>query len=260
MVTIPTSAKKACYWIAGLLSLILVSGRGQAAEAVHFKSESKRTALVELFTSEGCSSCPPAEAWFSTLKTSPALWKEFVPVAYHVAYWDYLGWKDTFAQEQFTQRQRTYAASWHTDTVYTPGMVLNGKEWRAWHGSTGIPSKVQPDAGELEVSSADRRLWQIYFRPNAAIVGRLEVTLALLGSGLSSDVKAGENQGRKLAHDFVVIKLKQAPLSPKDGVLTVQVELPVEDQPRTTKLAVAAWITKSGSAEPLQATGGWLPK
>ena len=95
------------------------------ADQLRFQSGEKRVALVELFTSEGCSSCPPAERTFSKLATNPALWKTFVPIALHVNYWDNLGWKDRLAAVEFTQRQHTYASAWRADTVYTPEFVLN---------------------------------------------------------------------------------------------------------------------------------------
>src|SRR5579859_7181132 len=76
-----------------------------------FESRTQQTALLELYTSEGCSSCPPAEAWLSRLKGSPVLWKDFVPVAFHVDYWDYLGWRDKLGARQFSERQRAYATA-----------------------------------------------------------------------------------------------------------------------------------------------------
>src|SRR5437016_3348460 len=76
-----------------------------------------RVALIELYTSEGCSSCPPAEQWLGELRTSPALWKEFVPVALHVNYWDHLGWRDALASKVFTEREHGYAAVWRASSV-----------------------------------------------------------------------------------------------------------------------------------------------
>src|ERR1043166_1377606 len=78
------------------------------AGELSFQSSEQRTPLIELYTSEGCSSCPPAEAWLSKLKTEAGLWKDFVPVAFHVDYWDHLGWRDRFASAVFTERQRAY--------------------------------------------------------------------------------------------------------------------------------------------------------
>src|SRR5271165_2157908 len=93
-----------------------------------FQSIGKQTALIELYTSEGCSSCPPAETWMSRLKESSGLWKDFVPLAFHVDYWDYLGWRDPWGKRVFSDRQQAYAQSWRSDSVYTPGFVLNGRE------------------------------------------------------------------------------------------------------------------------------------
>lgn len=256
----PTRQRTATITIVLLAWVFACTSRLHAVEPVNLKSEAKQTALVELFTSEGCSSCPPADAWLAKLKESPALWRDFVPVAYHVDYWDYLGWKDKLAQKSFTQRQREYAAAWHADTIYTPGMVLDGKEWRNWHGTTQVPSTNRKPSGILQINSSDQKLWQIAFKAPETAGARYEVTLALLGSGLSSDVKAGENRGRKLGHDFVALQLKQSMLSPKDGILVTEIELSDDTKAHADRLAVAAWVTKADSLEPIQATGGWLPK
>ena len=106
-----------------------------------FESGRARTHLIELFTSEGCSSCPPAEAWLSKLKDEPRLWRDFVPLAFHVDYWDRLGWRDPFAARQWTARQYAHSAHWNSGGVYTPGFVLDGREWR---------DRRLPDAGREE--------------------------------------------------------------------------------------------------------------
>src|SRR6186713_3438579 len=100
------------------------------AGSANFESGKTRTHVIELFTSEGCSSCPPAEAWLSKLKDEPRLWRDFVPLAFHVDYWDRLGWRDPFAARQWTARQYDYSSRWNSSSVYTPGFVLNGREWR----------------------------------------------------------------------------------------------------------------------------------
>jgi len=97
-------------------SIVLASAIARG-DQLRFESGEKRVAFVELFTSEGCSSCPPAERTFSKLTTHPSLWKTFVPVAFHVNYWDNLGWKDRLASVEFTQRQHTYASAWRSDTA-----------------------------------------------------------------------------------------------------------------------------------------------
>src|SRR5499427_291609 len=110
------------------------------AEPIVLQSTENQVTLLELFTSEGCSSCPPAEKWLSGLKADQELWKKIIPVAFHVDYWDRLGWRDRFAKPEFTSRQQHYAAAWGGDSVYTPGFVVNGKEWRAWFSGNGTPT------------------------------------------------------------------------------------------------------------------------
>src|SRR5437899_7536374 len=117
--------------LAGFVSMIAVS-LGACAGPLFLQSSENQVAFLALFTSEGCSSCPPAEVWLSGLKTTPGLWKQFVPVAFHVDYWDYLGWRDPWASKAFSDRQRAYVQTWRGDSIYTPGFVLNGQEWRGW--------------------------------------------------------------------------------------------------------------------------------
>src|ERR1043166_9291012 len=184
------------------------------ADSIEFQSGASQTALLELYTSEGCSSCPPAETWLSRLKESPGLWKDFVPVAFHVDYWDYLGWRDPWGSKSFSDRHRAYAKQWRTDSIYTPGFVLNGKEWRAWSQSKSVPASTAK-VGILKVTSADLKNWDVTFTPAAASDQAYEAHAALLASGLSSNVKAGENRRRRLEHDFVVINLVETSLKPK---------------------------------------------
>src|SRR6202020_1540486 len=91
------------WWMVALVTLI------SAHAETTFQSGPQRVALLEVYTSEGCSSCPPAESWLSELKGSQGLWNEFVPVAFHVDYWNNLGWKDRFSDKQYTERKKSYA-------------------------------------------------------------------------------------------------------------------------------------------------------
>jgi hypothetical protein len=177
---------------------------------VTFQSGPSRTSLLELYTSEGCSSCPPAESWFSTLRQSPRLWKDIVPVAFHVNYWDDLGWTDSLASPAFTTRQRDYAAAWGADSVYTPAFVLNGREWRDRDLDSIPASEGKP--GTLSATLHKNGDVQVTFLPSAAMPGKLQAFVALLGYGVTSDVKAGENSGRTLIHDFVALDLQKSAL------------------------------------------------
>src|SRR2546423_1193112 len=94
--------------------MAVLLGAAVAADAANhsFESGAARVALLELYTSEGCSSCPPADAWLTRLKGSPDLWRKFVPVAFHVQYWDRLGWRDRLGDPRFAERQSAYAHAW----------------------------------------------------------------------------------------------------------------------------------------------------
>jgi hypothetical protein len=230
------------------------------AAPVAFQSSEKQTSLLELYTSEGCSSCPPAEKWFSSLKTFPGLWKDFVPVAFHVDYWDYLGWRDPWASKSFSDRQHAYARAWRSDSVYTPGFVLNGREWRDWSGYKEPPKAPAAKAGVLTVSSVDTNRWQVTFVHGPVGGTDFEVRAALLVGELISDVKAGENQGRLLNHDFAVLTTVKEPLVRKGDSFQGEFALPVWQRPPDSSLALAVWITQLGRFEPVQATGGWLAR
>jgi hypothetical protein len=227
---------------------------GSPPPATTFESGETQSSLIELFTSEGCSSCPPAEKWMSALKSNQDLWKKTVPVAFHVDYWDRLGWRDRFAKPEFTSRQQRYAAAWGGDSVYTPGFVVNGREWRNWFGGNATPTS-STKAGVLRVSlGADGKL-SASFMPETKQPRGLALNVALLGNDLESDVKRGENSGRKLRHDFVVLALSKFDMTKESDRWTASFDLPKPSgvaKPR----ALAAWITEN--ATPIQATGGWL--
>ena len=179
----------------------------------HFSSGEARVNLVELYTSEGCSSCPPAEKWMNRLKEDPRLWQHFVPLAFHVDYWDYIGWKDPFASPDYGLRQRNYKQLGNIHTVYTPGMLLNGKEWRKWHYKRSVPLNGEM-AGNLDVVLNGSKLIASYAPLNSQ-GDEWEINVAILGFDLHSRVKAGENFGRKLDQDFVVLAHKRK--SSSDG-------------------------------------------
>jgi len=226
----------------GLLAVAPLTGA-----AAQFASGENRTALVELFTSEGCSSCPPAERWLGTLRDEPGLWRDFVPVAFHVDYWNRLGWPDRFSTREFTQREYDYAAAWASSSVYTPCLVRDGAEWR---GSRSLaPSGAA--AGKLTVSYEGDTL-HAEFSPAGSQTGvTFEIHAAILGAGIVSQVKAGENRGETLHHEFIALKLASAPPG-RDLTLAVP---KVAGVPRH---ALAVWVTRRGELTPLQATGGWL--
>lgn len=220
-----------------------------AAEVRLESPAGRRASLVELYTSEGCSSCPPAEGWLNHLVENPRLWSDFVPVSFHVDYWDRLGWRDRFASPAWTSRQRNYASRWGSDTVYTPGFVLDGREWQ----HTGDVPPATGNGGKLTAAVNDGKTASVTYHPADGAKANRTVTVALLGFALSSNVRAGENSGRQLRHDFVVLHLETKLVPYPDQPVAFNLPLAPADSTRT---AVAVWIDNEGATE--QATGGWL--
>lgn len=233
-----------------------------AAAPTRFSAGPGRVTLIELYTSEGCSSCPPADAWLGRLRDSPGLWAEVVPVQFHVDYWDGLGWKDRLASKAYTARQYAYAADWGAQNVYTPCFVRDGVEWTAQWGHAGGPP---PPTGMLSVELGGDGVCRVEFRPGPAARmspdGLYEVHVAVLGGGLSSHVTAGENRGETLTHEFVVLGLADQVMdaAAPGASLVGTVPLPRPVLMATVRRALAAWITPHGEPEPVQAVGGWLP-
>ena len=230
------------------------------ADDLVFRNASPASTLVELYSSEGCSSCPPAEAWIGNLKKAPGLWKDLYPVVFHVDYWDDLGWPDRFAKPAYTQRQYDLASRLGQDSVYTPEFVVDGREWKqGWFRGQRLPAGPAT-AGELAltVGNGGRTASARYTVGNGIGGGPLVLNVALLGFNRITDVKRGENGGRKLDHDFVVLGFNTVPLVADAGASTFQ-SAPVALQSTTGDApgAVVAWVEGKDGAV-LQMAGGWL--
>lgn len=215
-------------------------------------SSTEQVPLVELYSSQGCSSCPLAELWLSKLTQSKDLWQRLVPVAFHVDYWDYLGWKDPFSAAKFSQRERDYAAAWHASSVYTPCIVVAGKEYKAWRSGLLVPPSKK--VGVLSLKITNQENFMIQFAPEHG-EKNYTVHVAWLGFGLSTAVKSGENAGKTLRGDFVVLRHEQSMMSlgTKGYEVTIKLSMPLEK----TSLAAVAWVENS-SGEPVQAVGGYF--
>ena len=229
------------------------------AEEVVFQSRpGARVSLLELYTSEGCSSCPPAETWLSRLQGDPRLWTEFVPVAFHVDYWDNLGWKDRFSAGTFTSRQREYGVRWGGQTIYTPEFVLDGREWRGLGEPPALGRGGDPGALSARVKGGNGPTVSVSFAPAAQSQTVREAFVALLGFDLRSSVKAGENRGRALSHDFVALGWERRTMAVgASGRQEATLRLP--EAPRDAgRLALAVWVAPANGGGPEQAVGGWL--
>jgi len=240
------------------LLLLTVSGTAIAADygTLQIDSGERQVGLIELYTSEGCSSCPPADKWMTGLKETDGLWRDYVPIALHVDYWNYIGWTDRFSNKRYTDRQQQYVRDGNVNVAYTPGFFANGEEWRGWF--TGKALTIQNAAvGNLSVG-VDGDAIALRFDPVANVGDDLVANIAILGMQLQSNVQAGENDGKKLKHDFVALNVQTVNLEPSSGGFRAFTQLDDVDS-ETEELAIVAWVSSANNQTPLQTVGSYLP-
>jgi hypothetical protein len=196
------------------LTMLAASGLATAAGAIcSAQSPAHRVALVELYSSEGCNSCPPADNWLSQWKNSGAA-QSIVPLALHVDYWNSLGWTDRFSQHRFTERQQMLTDLAGGHTIYTPEIFVSGRELRSWSQRDSFQSRIGKVVAEpaqanvaLELKGQAPGAFNVaaQFTSKAAdTAGQLDAYLAVYENSLSSQVGAGENSGATLHHERVV--------------------------------------------------------
>ena len=196
--------------MSGLVAALLGASIPAQAAACRATSGPGTAALVELFTSEGCDSCPPAERWLAQLPADAVAAGRIVPIAWHVSYWDYLGWKDPYAQPRFTERQKDYPRWNAARNIYTPQVVLAGRDHRGWRlrpvfdDQTRIVQAVPARAMITIQWDRAQGLAQVATTvSNRESSAQAALNVVLLQSGLSSAVTAGENRGETLKHAYV---------------------------------------------------------
>lgn len=182
-------------------------------------SPDNRVVLLELYTSEGCSSCPPADRFLSDLKAAGISDKQLIPLAFHVTYWDYIGWKDQFANKQYDGRQRELAHKKNKSTVYTPQFFMSGDDYRshvtfsedvnklAKQKSTVnlvLTAHALPGQGNIDKQKADKLQLSLETDISASKIKDVGFYLVIIENNLASDVNDGENEGEQLHHDYVV--------------------------------------------------------
>jgi hypothetical protein len=240
-----------------LLLGLAMAGTAHAGQCVS-ESGSGTAALVELYTSEGCSSCPPADRWLAGLgkRYSPA---NVVPLALHVDYWDYIGWKDPYAKREFSLRQRKLTQLQRMAFVYTPQVMLQGRDFRGW-GSKAFDEAVarinaQPARANLKLAVLGADAASLEVEATAALVRPSDdaaLYIAAYRSKLESRVKAGENRGRLLAHDYVVLEW-QGPLAFTGTRLSERRKLPLLPGAAAADSGVAAFVQDRRTGDVLQA-------
>ena len=230
-------------------ALALLPSASHAAQCTA-RSPTFTVALVELYTSQGCSSCPPADQWLSKLrKAQPNA--AVLPLSLHVNYWDYIGWKDPFAQQKFTDRQRVLSRLQGASGVYTPQVVLSAGDYREWWDEKSFAQDVakinrQPAAALIDIEAADSTVsgqLRISGKAKTAVTEPAELFLAVFENGISNHVARGENAGATLKHEHVV-RQWIGPIAIKDGQASVDDTIKIS----TTNKAAGPGSTASGSS------------
>ena len=243
-----------------LLLFILIHNSASAANTVcENRSGNLRAQLIELYTSEGCSSCPPADRWLSSLVPKVVTAEEVVPLAFHVDYWDRLGWRDRFAAPAYTARQYASAKVSGSGFVFTPQVILAGRNYAAWSSNSSVQKDVRsmrtvaPEAGFVLLQKpvvSGKLEFEVQAQLRQGVkLNDVRIYAALFQNGLVSDVGKGENSGRQLHHDYVVRSLLTSNAIDPSGKTIFQDRfiLPDDAQVKAMGVAVFAQDVKTGA-------------
>jgi hypothetical protein len=232
------------------------------AGVCRLQSPAHRVSIMELYTSEGCNSCPPADRWFSGLPQQGISPDVAVLLAFHVDYWNRLGWSDRFSQASFTGRQREVARRASRGVVYTPQLVLDGQDLRHAYNVEQLRSK-------LAVINAERARAKIQANVSSSanevrISGEVDVFspapgkgeqvwIASFENGLSSRVTAGENAGKRLDHDYVVRELAGPFSIGADGHAKLEHRIKLQSDWSAERIGIAIFVERRDTGEVLEA-------
>lgn len=250
----PTSIRRHLAGL-GVVALLLPALPAIAGCSAH--SGATTHAAITLFTSEGCDSCPPADFWLSHWRSAAR--KDVVPMAFHVDYWDRLGWRDPYGSAAFSRRQRELATAAGQRMVYTPQVLLQGRDFRDWRDEAAVQrrlseilqSPAQADI-RLHIDPVEARQWRVNARFQQRSGGRAVAYVALLQHRLTSNVGSGENRGKQLTHDYVV-RQWWGPLELPDNRLSWSQTVEVADQALRGGMSLGAWVENPATGEVLQA-------
>ena len=244
--------------VAALL-LLFVFGNGTGAVGPRVPGSAPRVVVVELFTSEGCSSCPPADALLKELSEQQKMDDvHIVALEEHVDYWNHLGWRDPYSAAEFSERQNDYSHVFGTDGVYTPQMIVDGQREIVGSRSLAAREAIQKAAGRPKAGI------EIFASPNAtsgkpalevqikslngiSVSGAAELWLAVTEKGLQTDVKAGENSGETLKHAAVVRSLRKVDTIREPAGYSRQFQATIEPGWKKENLAVIVLLTEKSS-------------
>lgn len=247
-----TPRRAARIWVAASLAMIAATLAPRPANAQQSEDASKGFAVIELFTSQGCNSCPPADKLLGEISQwAKTAERDVYCLSFHVDYWNYLGWEDPYSHADFTKRQRQYATLLKQRNVYTPQMIVNGRVGfvgsRSKDAERAIGAALRNQPGgkltlETETAWSPRRSLDVKFQVDGGAAETV-VAVALVQASAENKVPRGENAGRTLRHHFVVRDFAaRAPSKEGDGIVTLTAPKDVE----LSQFSVIAYAQRSG--------------
>lgn len=250
-----------CATAIGAAAFLILStfGHNTGVAAPRDPASPPRIVIVELFTSEGCSSCPPADALLKELSEQQKVeGVQIVALEEHVDYWNHLGWKDPYSAAEFSQRQNDYAQVFRTDGVYTPQMVVDGQSEFVGSRSLAAREAIQKAANQPKAeialvgganSSPGKPAFEVQVKSLGGISlrGETELWIAVTEKGLQTDVKAGENSGETLKHAAVVRSLRKIDTLRDPVGYNLQIHPSIDPGWKKENLAVVAFLAEKSS-------------
>lgn len=209
-------------WVMSAFGLGLGAVAASAAAGASAQDAPTAPVVVEFYTSQGCSSCPPADALFTEIARRPNV----IGLALHVDYWDYLGWEDSFGSPEHTERQRAYAKTHGERTIYTPQMIVGGTDLLIGHDEDALMARIAAHAAEPTLVAIDLdlegRTLRISLAPQGAPVGPVDVQVVAYAPTRPMTVEGGENAGYH--HDFVNVVVDWRAIGRWDGAAPAELE------------------------------------
>jgi len=245
------------------LAMLALAAPGAGAAPCAADSGPRRVALLELYTSEGCDSCPPADRWVSALAARGLDPARIVTLGFHVDYWNTLGWNDPFARSKYSARQRAASQRNKARVVYTPQLLLNGADYRRGTFRDDLADRVNainqdPPQAQVSVKLATGPAGVLSVQGTAAVADAAQrngarAWLALYENNLSNEIAAGENRGKRLRHDFVVRELAGPfPVDSRGDAVFVH-RFRLDPGWKTADLRVASFVQNERTGDVLQA-------
>jgi hypothetical protein len=237
------------FWLSAAAAAIAFVSPAAAEELRHGPK-----AVLELFTSQGCSSCPPADALLEELSRDP----QIIALAYHVDYWDYIGWPDTFGNKEHSDRQRDYATAWGSSRIFTPQLIVNGSQGVVASRREEVGGAVQAAMLDLEVSLEPKGDKLKISIPGNADLEEAVIWIASFRDRADVAIGRGENEGRTIAYTQIVVSRQI--LGMWDPIAGAKLKLPLSEvmAEEANGVAVIVQQEKDGLPGPILGAASFL--